>query len=113
MMLALRLSAGPVVTGQAELAACPVRLPCGTGDVCGDDVGGVPVEGGAGPVMAHCRAGIGVGGFLQPSGAGQGVRAAATCAVSSELRTKHTFPCGISSSGACSSPRACRRFRTG
>ena len=30
-----------------------LRLPGNSGDVGGDDIGGMPVERGAGPVMAH------------------------------------------------------------
>jgi hypothetical protein len=40
-------------------------LPGGSGDVGGDDVGGVTVEAGARPVLAHGGARVGVGrGFL-------------------------------------------------
>jgi len=43
----------------------PLVLPGGSGDVGGDDVGGVPVEGGAGAVVAHGGPRVGVrGGFL-------------------------------------------------
>src|SRR5262249_56958886 len=43
----------------------PVSSPCGTGDVGGDDVGGVPVQTAAGAVVSHGGPGISMrGGFL-------------------------------------------------
>jgi len=38
----------------------PGCLAAGSGDECGDDVGGVPVEGTSGPVVAHRGPGISV-----------------------------------------------------
>ena len=47
-------------SGVADLA-----LPGGSGNIGGDDVGGVPVEGGPGPVIPHGGSRVGVrGGFL-------------------------------------------------
>src|SRR5215472_14706567 len=49
-------------------------LPRGSGKVGGDDVGGVPVEAAAGPVVAHRRAWVGVGGgFLHVAKRDSGV----------------------------------------
>jgi hypothetical protein len=39
-----------------------IGLPGGSGDVGGDDIGGVPVQGDPGPVVGHGCAGVGVGG---------------------------------------------------
>jgi hypothetical protein len=41
-----------------------VRLPGGAGDVGGDDVGSVPVQAAAGPVVPHCGSRVSVGGGL-------------------------------------------------
>lgn len=42
-----------------------LALPGGSGNIGGDDVGGVPVEGGPGPVIPHGGSRVGVrGGFL-------------------------------------------------
>src|SRR5262249_30281573 len=58
--------------GGAVSAVMP--LPGGARDVGGDDVGGVPVEGGAGAVVAHRRARISVrGGFLDVAERNPGV----------------------------------------
>jgi hypothetical protein len=50
--------------GQAD-AQHAVPLPGGSGDVRGDDIGGMAVQRGAGPVVAHGGARVGMrGGFL-------------------------------------------------
>ena len=41
-----------------------MRLPGGAGDVGGDDVGSVPVQAAAGPVVPHCGSRVSVGGGL-------------------------------------------------
>jgi len=55
-----------VLMGAAPgLSAARCGSAGGAGDVGGDDVGGVPVEGGAGALVAHGCPGVGVaGGFL-------------------------------------------------
>jgi hypothetical protein len=62
---AQQAAAWPLCSGQAEFLPGSQFLPGGTGDVSGDDVGGVPVQGSSGPVVSHGGSGIGVrGGFL-------------------------------------------------
>ena len=52
-----------------------LRLPGNSGDVGGDDVGGMPVERGAGPVIAHRGARMSVrSGFLHVLERGPGVQ---------------------------------------
>ena len=48
---------------QAE--SLPARgLPGGPRDICGDNIGGMPVQAAAGPVVPHCGPRIGMGGSL-------------------------------------------------
>jgi hypothetical protein len=69
-------SAWPLRSGRA--GACfwtVVCLPGGTGEVGGDDVGGVPVQAAAGAVVAHRGARVGVrGGFLHVAERDPGVQ---------------------------------------
>src|SRR5580693_9472618 len=53
-MVAVSLAAGGGQTALRELSCC-------SGDAGGDDVGGVPVEAGAGAVVAHGGARVGAG----------------------------------------------------
>ena len=55
----VRLAVGP-----PDGAVSRCGLPGGAGDVRGDDVGSVPVQASAGPVVPHCGSRVSVGGGL-------------------------------------------------
>ena len=73
-------------TDPGQVTGYSVTLPGHTGP------DGTPLWYGGGPAGRRPAGGEVAAQDANQSGAGQGVRAAATCAVSSELRTKNAFP---------------------
>jgi len=82
-------------------------LPGGTGDVSGDDGGGVPVQGSSGPVVSHGGSGIGVrGGFLHVAQPDPGVQRRGDERVPQRVRTDRLGDTGAAGHPADDPPSA-------